>query len=126
MKIWNGRAELPPDRRPVVASIGNYDGVHRGHQAILAAAVEDAQHRGANSMLITFDPHPLTVVAPDRRPEMVQTRGQKLRSLERTGIDEVLIPIEALRPVRSDGAVNRRNVGVLLILDALAKKCLPQ
>ena len=73
MKVWNGLTELPPERPPVVASIGNYDGVHRGHQAILAAAVEDARGRGAKSMLITFDPHPLTVVAPDRRPDLVRS-----------------------------------------------------
>ena len=91
MKVWNGLADLPERRSPVVASIGNYDGVHRGHQAILASAVADARQRGLAAALITFDPHPLTVVAPDRQPDLVQTRRQKLRSLEQTGIDEVLI-----------------------------------
>jgi riboflavin kinase/FMN adenylyltransferase len=91
MKVWNGLADLPERKSPVVASIGNYDGVHRGHQAILASAIADARRRGLVAALITFDPHPLTVVAPDRRPDLVQTRRQKLRSLEQTGIDEVLI-----------------------------------
>jgi riboflavin kinase/FMN adenylyltransferase len=91
MKVLNGLDDLPEGRRPVVASIGNYDGVHRGHRAILKAAVADGRARGLDVSLITFDPHPLTVVAPDRRPRPVQTRGQKLRSLEQTGIDEVLI-----------------------------------
>ena len=96
MKVWNGLDDLPEDRPAVVASIGNYDGVHRGHQAILESAVAAARQRGLRAALITFDPHPLTVVAPDRRPELVQTRRQKLRSLERTGIDEVLIvPFDA-------------------------------
>jgi len=91
MRVANGLEELAAGRDPVVTSIGNYDGVHRGHQAILASVVDDARRRGAEAMLITFDPHPLTVVAPERRPDPVQTRGQKLRALERTGIDEVLI-----------------------------------
>jgi len=91
MKVWNGLDDLPQGRTPVVASIGNYDGVHRGHQAILESAVANARQRGLAAALITFDPHPLTVVAPDRRPDLVQTRRQKLSSLERTGIDEVLI-----------------------------------
>ncbi len=91
MKVWNGLDDLPERRGSVVASIGNYDGVHRGHQTILASAVGDARRRRLTAALITFDPHPLTVVAPDRRPDLVQTRRQKLRSLEQTGIDEVLI-----------------------------------
>jgi riboflavin kinase/FMN adenylyltransferase len=91
MKVWNGVDDLPEGKTPVVASIGNYDGVHRGHQAILESVVANAQRRGLSAALITFDPHPLTVVAPERRPDLVQTRRQKLRSLERTGIDEVLI-----------------------------------
>ncbi len=96
MKVWNGLDDVPERRDPLVASIGNYDGVHLGHQAILASAVADARRRGTSSALITFDPHPLTVVAPDRRPDLVQTRRQKLRSLERTGIDEVVIlPFDA-------------------------------
>ncbi|NIM01380.1 MAG: bifunctional riboflavin kinase/FAD synthetase [Acidobacteria bacterium] len=96
MKVWNGLDDLPDDRSPAVASIGNYDGVHRGHQRILESVVGDARQRGAVAALITFDPHPLTVVAPDRRPDLVQTRRQKLRSLESTRIDEVLIvPFDA-------------------------------
>jgi len=91
MKVWNGLDDLPAGRDPVVASIGNYDGVHRGHQTILDAVLADARRRGCGAALITFDPHPLTVVAPGRRPDLVQTRRQKLRSLEATGIDEVLI-----------------------------------
>ena len=96
MKVWNGLDDLAEERPAVVASIGNYDGVHVGHQAILESAVANAGQRGLVAALITFDPHPLTVVAPDRRPELVQTRRQKLRCLERTGIDEVLIvPFDA-------------------------------
>jgi riboflavin kinase/FMN adenylyltransferase len=74
-----------------VATIGNYDGVHRGHRIILNDVVAAAGSRDTTSLLITFDPHPLEVVAPERRPQLLQTRGQKLESLEGTGLDAVLI-----------------------------------
>ncbi len=91
MKIWNGIARYPEGQPAVVATIGNYDGVHRGHQAILKRVVDTAQRRNLTSLLITFEPHPLAVVAPDRKPKLLQTRRQKLDTLEQTGLDEVLL-----------------------------------
>jgi riboflavin kinase/FMN adenylyltransferase len=91
MKIWNGIDRYPADSGPVVATIGNYDGVHRGHQVILGDVTASARNRKASSLLITFDPHPLEIVDPDRRPQLLQTREQKLESLEETGLDAVLI-----------------------------------
>ncbi len=91
MRVWNGINDLDPGRPRVVATIGNYDGVHRGHQTVLKEVIAEARRRKCPAALITFDPHPLAVVAPQRRPDLVQTRGQKLRSLEETGLDEVLI-----------------------------------
>ncbi len=91
MRIWNGIGAYADKSRGVVASIGNYDGVHVGHQTILQRVVEAARSCGTRSLLITFDPHPLTVVAPQRRLRRLQTRGQKLESLEQTGLTDVLI-----------------------------------
>jgi len=91
MKIWNGIDSYPEGGPPVVATIGNYDGVHLGHQAIVRSVVESSKIEGHTSVLITFEPHPLSVVAPDRRPRQIQTRRQKLESLESTGLDAVLI-----------------------------------
>jgi len=91
MRIWNGIDSLPEPTSPVVASIGNYDGVHLGHRAILRGAVEEARRRVLPSFLITFDPHPLMIVAPERRPQLLQTRRQKLSGLERTGLSDLLI-----------------------------------
>lgn len=91
MKIWNGIGRYPADAGQVVATIGNYDGVHRGHRIILGDVVSAARSLRMTSLLITFDPHPLEVVAPDRRPQLLQTRGQKLECLESTGLDAVLI-----------------------------------
>jgi riboflavin kinase/FMN adenylyltransferase len=91
MKIWNGIDRYTRGRSKVVASIGNYDGVHLGHQAILRQVVDDARRRELPSLLITFDPHPLQVVAPDRRPSLLQTRRQKLDCLEETGLTDLLV-----------------------------------
>jgi riboflavin kinase/FMN adenylyltransferase len=91
MIVWNGMEAFPRDAAPVVASIGNYDGVHLGHRAILRSVVAAARARGLLSLVVTFDPHPLSVVAPSRRPRLLQTRRQKLDTLDGCGIDGVLI-----------------------------------
>lgn len=90
MIVWNGIERYPQGAAPVVATIGNFDGVHAGHRAILASAAADGSRRGASVVLVTFDPHPLAVVDPARRPQLLQTRRQKLDALEATGIDGVL------------------------------------
>ncbi len=91
MIVWNGIERYPADADAVVATIGNFDGVHLGHRAILASARDDAQRRGAKVLLVTFDPHPLSVVDSARRPRLLQTRRQKLDALETAGLDGVLI-----------------------------------
>jgi len=91
MIVWNGMERYPHDAAPAVATIGNYDGVHVGHRAILRSAVAGAKGRQLQSLLITFDPHPLSVVAPSRRPRLLQTRRQKLDTLAECGIDGVLV-----------------------------------
>ncbi|MBZ5638646.1 MAG: bifunctional riboflavin kinase/FAD synthetase [Acidobacteriia bacterium] len=91
MTVWNGMDAFPRDAAPVVATIGNYDGVHLGHRAILESVVAAARRRGLPSLVVTFDPHPLAIVAPSRRPRLLQTRRQKLDSLDGCGIGGVLI-----------------------------------
>lgn len=81
------RSDLPRD---VVATIGNYDGLHRGQQAILRQVVERSGFLGAPAVVITFEPHPLTVVAPRRAPRQLDSRCQKRIGLERAGIDAVV------------------------------------
>jgi len=91
MNVWNALDAFPTGREPIVATIGNFDGVHLGHRAILASVIDAAKARSAPSLLITFDPHPLAVVAPSRRPKLLQTRRQKLDCLESSGLDGMLL-----------------------------------
>jgi len=82
---------LRPRLESPVATIGNFDGVHRGHQAILARVLDRARVLGGTSVAITFDPHPLKILAPGRAPELITTRRQKLALIEAAGVDAVLV-----------------------------------
>lgn len=77
-------------------TIGNFDGVHRGHQAMLALLRSEAQHRGLPSCVLTFEPHPRDHFAtrsghPERAPARVSTLRDKLSELERCGIDQTIV-----------------------------------
>jgi len=77
-------------------TIGNFDGVHRGHQAMLALLRNEAQHRGLPSSVLTFEPHPRDHFAarsghPDRAPARISTLRDKLSELERCGIDQTIV-----------------------------------
>lgn len=91
MQRWTSLAEVPAGFGPTVVSIGNFDGVHRGHQAALARLIEVAQARSARAVAITFDPHPLQVLHPDRAPQLICDLRTKLDRLEAVGLDGVLV-----------------------------------
>ncbi len=74
-----------------VAAIGNFDGVHRGHQRILARVIERARERGERAVVATFDPHPSRVLRQDSAPPLISTLAQRLELLEAAGLDAALI-----------------------------------
>ncbi len=76
---------------PSVVTVGNFDGVHRGHQAILSMVSTHARELGGLSAVITFEPHPLACIAPERAPTPISTLEQKVRLIEEAGIDVLLI-----------------------------------
>ena len=82
------QTDLP---RGCVATIGNFDGMHVGHQQIVSGVVERARELGRPSAVITFHPHPLAVVAPDRVPKQILTLGQKEELLREMGVDALLV-----------------------------------
>jgi riboflavin kinase/FMN adenylyltransferase len=91
MQIYRQLAEVPPNFGPSVATIGNFDGVHRGHRWVIAEVVARARSLGARSIAITFDPHPARVLRPESTQPLITPLDEKLELLAATGIDAVLI-----------------------------------
>ena len=95
MRVFRGFNH--PGIAPTCAlTIGNFDGVHRGHQAMLALLRSEAQHRSLPSCVMTFEPHPRDHFArisgkPDAAPARIATLRDKLSELERCGIDQVVV-----------------------------------
>ena len=82
---------LPDTRTASVVSIGNFDGLHLGHRRILETVVRRAGTLGLQSVAMTFSPHPIRFLAPDRAPRMISTLDQKIALIESTGIDVLFI-----------------------------------
>lgn len=82
---------LPLEVKATVATVGTFDGVHRGHLDVLKRLTARASSTSSTSLLLTFDPHPLELLRPDRAPLLLTTRGEKLAALEQAGVDVVAI-----------------------------------
>ncbi len=91
MEIVVGLEALEKPYPNTVLTIGNYDGVHLGHQKILSAVVKKAAETGGTSMVMTFDPHPVKVIAPDKQIKLLTTTAEKARLLESAGIQVLLL-----------------------------------
>lgn len=89
--IYRNLAEVPSDFGPCAITIGNFDGVHKGHRQIMQRVRAIALEQGWKSAVLTFDPHPSKLVAPDRAPRLLTTPEQRARLMLEQGIDEVLI-----------------------------------
>ncbi len=74
-----------------VAAIGNFDGVHCGHQEIIGRVLDRARALDAKAIAVTFDPHPVAVLHPERAPKLITPTPEKLRLLEQTGLDATLV-----------------------------------
>lgn len=83
--------DLPARFSPCSLTIGNFDGVHRGHQAILRRVAAHAQRLNTASAAITFDPHPLAVVAPGQAPRILTSVSERARRIREIGIGHVIV-----------------------------------
>jgi riboflavin kinase / FMN adenylyltransferase len=88
-QIVSGLAEVEPV--PTVASIGFFDGVHRGHQTIIRRAVHHARQLGLRSAVVTFDRHPMEVVHPGSQPKLLMPLARRARTLGEQGVDLVVV-----------------------------------
>jgi len=91
VQVWRGLAQVPPGFGPSTVTIGNFDGVHLGHQTVLQRLAADAQAAGVASVVITFSPHPLQVHRPDDAPPLVTGETDRLELMAATGLDAVLV-----------------------------------
>ncbi len=87
MIVWNQRGPLPEAFRGGAVTIGNFDGVHRGHAQIVARARQLAARRGGPTVVFTFDPHPAQVLRRDAAPIPLTTTARKAELLESLGVD---------------------------------------
>jgi riboflavin kinase / FMN adenylyltransferase len=88
---YDGVAALPAEMAPTVATVGMFDGVHRGHRALLDRVAAEAAARGVAAAAVTFDRHPLAVLRPGSEPPLLTTLDTKVALLGQAGMDVVLV-----------------------------------
>ncbi len=115
---WKSR--FGPSPRAAL-TVGNFDGLHLGHQKILNSVVERARSRSLRAGVITFDPHPLCVLRPDRAPRMIQTLAQRLAGFEQIGLDAALVLQfdHALSQVSAEDFIRHILIDCLHVADML-------
>jgi riboflavin kinase / FMN adenylyltransferase len=91
MQTFRKLEDVPAGFGPAVLSVGNFDGVHRAHQLVLKKVVARAEKLGAKALAVTFEPHPMRVLRPDVAPKLLTLLPEKLKLLEQTGLDAVLV-----------------------------------
>ncbi|HTY87520.1 MAG TPA: bifunctional riboflavin kinase/FAD synthetase [Candidatus Acidoferrum sp.] len=102
MNIIRAANELKSEGRPVCLAIGFFDGVHLGHQQVIRQTIADARQHDAVALVVTFDRHPNSVIAPDRVPPLIYSLSQKLRVIGLLGAD-------ALLPIHFDEPFSRQS-----------------
>ncbi len=90
MQIWRSLDEVPAELGRTVVVIGNFDGVHRGHQRVIGRARQVADERGLTLVAVTFDPHPMAVLRPEHAPIMLTSLETRAGLLAAAGVDHVL------------------------------------
>jgi riboflavin kinase/FMN adenylyltransferase len=118
LAVFRSLDEIPAGFGPTVAAVGNFDGVHKGHRAILAAVAAEARETGARAVAITFDPHPEQFLRPAQAPKLITPMPERLRLLAETGIGAVLV----LRFDRELADLSAREFAQRILIAALGVK----
>ena len=118
MQIFRHLGDPAVQVRPSVVTLGNFDGIHLGHQALIEGAVADAKQLGRCSIVLTFEPHPLRVLAPERAPKMLLTHKDKMQLFQAFGVDAVIV--QHFDPVFQQCAFMRTTR--LILFNARGKK----
>src|SRR5437868_13489355 len=88
---WNGIDTPPGECRGGAVTVGNFDGVHRGHAALIAELRQQARAVGGPAVAVTFDPHPIALLAPERLQPLLTTPADRAELLQAAGADHVLV-----------------------------------
>jgi riboflavin kinase/FMN adenylyltransferase len=91
MRVFHQLDDVPHDFGPAILSVGNFDGVHRAHRHVIDEIVRRAKATNARSIVVTFEPHPARILRPDHSFKLLTPLPEKLRLLEATGVDAVLL-----------------------------------
>ncbi|WP_310965132.1 bifunctional riboflavin kinase/FAD synthetase [Nocardioides marmorisolisilvae] len=89
--MWRSLDDVPADLGPTVVTVGNFDGVHRGHRTLIARARAEADRLGIDLAAITFEPHPMAVLRPEHAPAMLTDVETRCALLAECGVDDVLV-----------------------------------
>jgi riboflavin kinase / FMN adenylyltransferase len=91
MRTFRSLEEVPADFGPTIVSVGNFDGVHCGHQQVLKEVVRRARESNGKAVALTFQPHPLRILRPDVAPRLITPLPVKERLLAQCGLDALII-----------------------------------
>lgn len=91
MRIFRSLEEVPEDFGPSIVSVGNFDGVHCGHQLVLQEMIKQARATGTKAIVVTFDPHPVRILRPNAAPRLITPQPLKEKLLAQVGLDALLV-----------------------------------
>ena len=120
MEVFEGIENIRRSLKNPVLTIGNFDGVHRGHQTLFRKAKEWAEILGGESVVITFHPHPLQILAPGQGPLFITPHERKLELIALCGIDvAIVVPFS-----RQFAQLSARDFVKVLLVDKIGTKCI--
>lgn len=91
MKVLRAIDDLATLPEPSHLAIGVFDGLHLGHQAVIGRALESSRETGGSAVVVTFDPHPVRVLRPEKAPRLLTSTRHKVKLIEKLGVDAVLL-----------------------------------